>query len=101
LALILELVVIYAIISTMAIRYELTSQQLTLPFDGKRAHIPIANIYNVQFSQSFWQRLIGIGHIDIDATVNGQLAHVRLTNIPHARMRVDQMMYLVRDHAPS
>jgi hypothetical protein len=101
LGLILEVVVVYVIIRNMAVRYELTSQQFTLRYNGKRARIPITEIYNAELSQTFLQRIIGIGHIDIDAAVNGQLAHIRVRNIPRAKTRTDQILYLVRDNASS
>ena len=96
---ILEVVVLYAIIRTMSVRYELTSQQLTLRFKGKRARIPVTDIYNADLTHSFVQRLLGIGTVNIDAAVDGQLAHLQLRNIPQSRLRAEQIMYLVRDNA--
>jgi hypothetical protein len=71
---------------------------LTVRFRGKRARIPIADIYNAVCTQSFIQRLLGTGNIEIDASVGGQLSHLRLRNIPRCRQRTDQIMYLVNDH---
>lgn len=95
----LQVVVLYTVIRGLAERYELTSQQLTLRLRGKRARIPISEIYHAEFTQSFFQRLLGIGTIEIDAAVNGQLTHLRLRNIPQYRQRTDQIMYLVKDYA--
>jgi uncharacterized membrane protein YdbT with pleckstrin-like domain len=99
LAFLLEFIVLYTIIRTMAARYELTSQQLTLRFRGKRVTIPIENIYNAELNQTTVQRLIGIGNIEIDASVGGELAHVKLRNIPQCKQRAEQIQYLVRDNA--
>jgi membrane protein YdbS with pleckstrin-like domain len=101
LGLILEMIVLYAILRTLAVRYELTSQQLTLRFQGKRARVPISDIYNAEMKQSFLQRMIGIGDIDIDAAVNGQLAHLRMRNIPQCQLRAEQIMHLVKEHGPA
>lgn len=101
LLLILEIVVVYTAIRNLGVRYELTSQQLTLRYRGKRARIPTQEICHAELSQSFLQRLIGIGNIDIDGAVNGELAHVRMHNIPQARQRIEQIQYLVRQNVPS
>ena len=98
---ILEMIVLYAIIRTLAVRYELTSQQLTLRFQGRRARVPVSDIYHAEMKQSFFQRILGIGDIDIDAAVNGQLAHLRMRNIPQCRLRADQITHLVREHGPA
>jgi hypothetical protein len=99
LGLILEIVVIYVVIRSLAVRYELTSQQLTLRSRGKRARIRLTDIYHAELTQSFMQRLVGIGNVEIDAAVDGQLAHLQLRNIPRCRQRTEQLLYLVRDHA--
>ena len=96
---ILEIIVLYAIIRTMTRRYVLTSQQLTLRFRGKRASIPIKDIYHAEMAQSFIQRLLGIGDIEIDASVGGELAHLRIHNISQCRQRTEQIQYLVSDYA--
>ncbi len=70
-------------------------------FQGKRARVPVSDIYNAEMKQSFLQRMLGIGDIDIDAAVNGQLAHLRMRNIPQCRLRAEQIMHLVREHGPA
>jgi hypothetical protein len=99
LAFILELIVLYVIVRGLAERYELTNQQLTMRFRGKRASIPIANIYSAEMNQTFLQRLIGVGNIEIEAAVNGELARLRLRNVPHCQLRTDQIQNLVKEYA--
>jgi hypothetical protein len=93
----LELVVLYVIIRNLTVRYELTNQALNMRFLGKRAHIRTADIFDAQMSQSFLQQIIGIGHIDLHVTINGELAHVRLRDIPQCRTRLDQILAMLRD----
>lgn len=99
LGLVLEIVVIYTVIRIMAVRYELTSQQLTLRFRGKRARIPVSDIYHAELTQTAMQRLIGTGNIEIDASVDGQLAHLQMRNVPQCRQRTEQILSLVRENA--
>lgn len=94
----LELIVLYVLIRNMSVQYELTTYQLTYQSRGKRAQILIPNLLNVELAHSFLQRLLGIGDIEIDAAVNGQLAHLRLRNIPRCRLRFEQLRDLVRKH---
>lgn len=93
----LELTVLYVIIRNLTVRYELTNQALNMRFLGKRAHIRTADIFDAQMNQSFFQQIIGIGHIDLHVTFNGELTHVRLRDIPQVRMRLDQILSLLRD----
>lgn len=99
LGLLLELIVLYAIIRIMTTRYELTSQQLTLRFRGKRATVPVTDIYHAEMSQSITQRMLGIGNIEIDASIDGELAHLQMHNISQCQQRTEQILYLVRDNA--
>ncbi len=101
LALILEFIVLYTIIRTMSTRYELTNQHLALRFRGKRVTIPVENIYSATLKQTMLQQFIGIGHIEIDASVGGELARVKLRNISQCKQRAEQIQYLVRDNAPA
>ena len=95
----LELVVIYAALRIFAVRYELTNQQLTLRFRGKRVQVDIPDIYNVECKQSLAQKLIGTGDVNLDLAVNGELAHLRMRNIPNCKRRTDQLLYLVKEQA--
>lgn len=98
LGLALTVVVMYVVLRNARTHYELTSASLTLPFRGKRARIPIHEIYSVDCRQSFFQKLYGAGDVLLDAAVKGELAHVRLRSVPGCHKRVEEIAYLMRDH---
>lgn len=97
LGLVLEAIVVYAIISNFAVRYELTNQQLTLRFRGKRTRIPVEDIYHAEYRQTFVQQIIGAGDVLIEAVVNGELARLRMRNIPECKRRTDQIKSVINE----
>ncbi len=99
LAFILEFIVMYSIIRGLAERYELTNQQLTMRFRGKRVSIPVANIFSAEMNQTFLQRLIGVGNIEVEAAVDGELARLRMRNLPQIAQRIEQIQNLVKENA--
>jgi hypothetical protein len=96
LGIILEIIVLYVVIRSLTMQYELTNQRLTLRSHGKRAWLPIGDVINADSQQTLIQRLLGIGDIEIDAVVNGQLAHLWMRNIRKSRQRAAQIMNQVR-----
>lgn len=93
----LELVVLYVVIRRYRMRYELTSQQLTVPFRGRAVKIPAADIFGAECRQSFMQKILSIGDVIVDAAASGELARVRLRDIPDCRKRTEQILSLVKD----
>lgn len=91
LGLVLELIVIYAAVRTLSTRYELTDQYLALRLHGKRVRVALPDVYAVECVQSAMQRLLGAGDLRIDAAVNGELAHLRMRNIPQCKQRLEQI----------
>lgn len=99
LGLALTVVVFYVVLRNARTHYTLTSASLTLPFRGRRARIPIHEIYSVDCRQSFFQKLYGAGDVLLDAAVQGELAHVRLRGVPGCHKRVEEIAYLIRDNS--
>jgi hypothetical protein len=99
LGLLLEIVVLYVVIRNMRTHYELTSASLSLPFRGRPTRIPIRDIYHAVCHQTSFQRLYGAGDLQVDAAVQGELAHVRLRNIPGCHKRAEEIAYLIQDNA--
>lgn len=99
LAFILEFIVLYIIIRGLTEHYELTNQQLSMRFRGKRASIPTAHIFSAEMTQTFLQRLIGVGNIEIEAAVDGELARLLMRNIPQVAQRTEQIQNLVKEYA--
>lgn len=95
--LLLQLVVFYAIIRTFAARYDLTSQSVSMRFRGRRVQVSLDDIASVETRQSAVQKLIGVGDIHLDAAVNGELAQLRLRNVPLYMKRAEEILYLVKD----
>lgn len=93
----LELVIVYIAIRNMRIRYELTNRQISLPYQGKQVNIAIPDIFHAECQQTFWQRLVGLGDIRLDAIVGGELARLRMRDVPQCDVRAQQIMYLVKD----
>lgn len=99
LALALTVVVLFVVLRNARTHYALTSASLTLPFRGRRARIPIHEIYSVACRQSFFQKLYGAGDVLLDAAVQGELAHVRLRSVPGCYKHVEEIAYLIRDNS--
>lgn len=95
LGIMLMIIVGYAIISILAIHYELTNQYLTMPYRGKRVRVMLERITLAQCHQNFFQRLLGTGDAHLKATVNFELVTLRLRNIPECQRRVDQILSAV------
>ncbi|RPJ37458.1 MAG: PH domain-containing protein [Chloroflexi bacterium] len=95
LGLLLELVVIYVMIRNFAARYELTTRTLTVRFRGKRARIAVMDVYGAECRQSGFQRIFGIGTLDLDVSVKGELAQVSLRDIPHCQRRIEQIKEVI------
>jgi hypothetical protein len=90
-------IVVYAVVRNMAARYELTNHALTLRFRGKRVRVPIADLFAVDCRQGFFQKLLGTGDVLLDASVNGELSHLKLRNIPNCPHRVQQIEEQIRE----
>ena len=93
----LELVIVYIAIRNLRIRYELTSRHISLPHHGKQVQILIPDIFHAECQQTFLQRLVGLGDIRLDAIVGGELARLRMRDVPQCDVRAQQIMYLVKD----
>lgn len=96
LGLILELIVLFAIIRIMRTRYELTDQQLIVPFRGKKVGIPITDIFHAECRQSTLQKIFGNGDIHVNAVIENELAVVRLRDISGCKQRVRQLHELIQ-----
>ncbi len=95
--LVLELIVVYVVIRRYRMRYELTSQWITLPFRGRAAKIPVTDILGVECRQSFMQKILSIGNVDIHAVASGELARLQMRDIPDCQKRVEQILTLAQD----
>jgi hypothetical protein len=96
--LVFELFVLYVAIRRFRTHYELTGQSISMPFRGRRVKIPIADVLSAECRQSSTQKLLSIGDVAVDAVVAGELAHLRLRDIPDCQKRAEQIAYLARDH---
>ena len=94
---VLELIVLYVVIRRYRMRYELTTQQLILPFRRRTVKIPIADIYGVECRQSLIQKILSIGDIHIDTVAEGELTNLHMRDVPDCRKRTDQILALVQD----
>lgn len=92
----LELIFIFAVLRIMSTRYELTDRTLLLRFRGKPVRIPHSDIYSAELRQSAVQQLLGTGDIHLRAAVKGELAELRIRNIPEARERIKQIQSLLK-----
>jgi hypothetical protein len=100
LGLVLEVVVIYVVIRNFTSWYELTSRKLTLPYQGKRVSIPLADILSAEQRQNLVQKMLGTGDVIIDAVVGGRLTHLRMRDVPEVRHRVEQLTQARASHEP-
>jgi membrane protein YdbS with pleckstrin-like domain len=91
----LMLVVVYTAVRNLAARYELTTQELTLRFRGKRVRVPLANLLAVEPRQTGFQRVLGTGDVLIDASFNGELTRLRMRNIPEVERRAGQIRQVI------
>jgi hypothetical protein len=94
---IFEAIVLYVVIRNLAVRYELTTQVLTLRFRGKRQRVPVSDIFRAEYHQTFFQRLLGAGDVIVDAAVNGEMARLRMRNISRCKLRVEQIEKVIKD----
>ncbi len=93
-----ELIVLYVVVRRYRMQYELDNQQLTLPFRGRPVKIPVGDIFGVEVRQSLAQKVLSIGDIAIDTVAGGELAHLRMRDVPDCRKRADQILSLM--HTP-
>lgn len=91
------LMVIYLLARISSTRYELSNQQLVVPWQGRRVAVGLPAIFNVRTHQTAMQKLIGCGDVAIDAGVNGILNTLYMRNIPQAQQRAEQIRALVRE----
>lgn len=92
-----ELIVLYVVIRRYRTRYELTTQQLILPFRKHMVKIPLADIFGVECQQSLIQKILSIGDINIDTVAEGELTRLRMREVPDCRKRTDQILSLLQD----
>lgn len=92
----LELVVIYVIFRNLRVRYKLTYEYLSLPYQKHRIRIPVQHILNAECFQTPVQRLLGLGDIAIEANVKGELLRLRMRSIAQCDVRTQQILYLSR-----
>lgn len=88
---ILQLIVLYAILRNFRQSYELTYQALFIRLNGKRTSIPVSDIFHIEPRRTFWQRIRGTADLMVDAVVKGELAHLRLRDIPEFQQRIEQI----------
>lgn len=95
--LLFELIVAYVVIRRYRMRYVLTNQHLTLPFRGRAEKIPVAEILGVECQQSFMQKILSIGDVDVHAVTAGELARLRMHDVPDCQKRSAQIQNFVQD----
>lgn len=79
------LVTIYSAIRNSVTRYSFDGLALTAPLRGKRISLPIQQIHDVELHQSFFQRIIQTGNVNVYGTLHGELVRVQLRNIAGCR----------------
>jgi hypothetical protein len=96
LAAVLFLVIAYVTIRLYTTRYELTTQHLSLPFQGKQVDVLLSDILSLEPHQSGFQKALGVGDVLIDAGLHGVLHSMRIHNLPKFRQRSEQLINAVR-----
>jgi hypothetical protein len=93
--LILELIVVYVLIRNFRTRYILTSSCVIMPIQGKKAVIPLNEIYHADVRQTWLQKFIGCGDIWLNGIANESLAHLRMRDVPECKRRLTQIQEII------
>jgi hypothetical protein len=96
----LLLVVLYAAIRNAATRYLFDGTALHLPFRGRRASVPVEQIYAAECRQTFFQRILQTGDIFVHGLVRGELVRLRMRNVPGCRKIAGQLQSAINERSP-
>lgn len=98
-AVILAAVTFYSLIRNLLTRYRVTNRYIRMPYRRRFVTIPVEEIYDVECTQHFFQRLAGTGNLTLHAAVHGQLDRLRMKNISNCRQREAQIRELIAKNA--
>lgn len=93
---ILGAVVIYILVIRLSTKYEVTNRNIYLVTQGKRIVVPISHILDVVHKQTRFQKLIGLGDILIEASIDGILRQLRMYNLADSERRKEQITSLIK-----
>ena len=82
-------------VSRLYTRYTLTTERLKVTkgfFSKSVVEIELFRVKDTKVEQSFLNRLVGIGHIDVISS--DQTGRIKLTNLPKALQRREEIMRL-------
>jgi hypothetical protein len=95
LGVILEFTVLFVVLHNLRTHYILSSESLSLPFRRVKADVALDDITGAEVQQSPFQKMIGIGNLDIDGIFNNELVHLRMRDIPDIKRRSSQLKELL------
>lgn len=98
-AVILATVTIFSFARNLRTRYKVTNRHIQMPYRRRHVTIPVDEIYAIECTQHFLQRLAGTGSLTLHAAVNGQLNRLRMKNISKCQQREAQIRALIAKNA--